>query len=530
MALSRCWSTAVVGVDGRIVEVEADLGNGLPAFVLVGLPDASLAESRDRVRAAVVNSGEGWPDRRITVGLSPATLPKSGSHFDLAVALAVLGAAGRLDLAPCRDAVVLGELGLDGRVRAVRGVLPALLGAVRAGRTRALVPAANAAEARLVPDLDVLAVSSLRQVLALLRGDPVPDPDGGDDGPARADSGGADGSGDVTGTGGPVGPAAPELDLADVAGQVEGRFAVEVAAAGGHHLSLVGPPGIGKTMLAARLPGLLPDLAIADALEVVAIHSVAGALSADRPLDRRPPYGQPHHTATVSSLVGGGSRMPRPGAASLAHHGVLFLDEVPEFSPGALDALRQPLEHGEVVIARSQATVRFPARFQLVTAANPCPCGNFVGRGDRCTCAAMARRRYASRVSGPIRDRIDIHRALVPPTRAELRADLGAAESTALVRPRVAAARERQVARFAGTPWRCNGHVPGPDLRRTWPAEPAAMVCLADQLAAGVLTARGADRVLRVAWTLADLAGLDRPGLGQVQTAGELRGSSAVRS
>jgi len=524
MALSRCWSTAVVGVDGRIVEVEADLGNGLPAFVLVGLPDASLAESRDRVRAAVVNSGEGWPDRRITVGLSPATLPKSGSHFDLAVALAVLGAAGRLDLAPCRDAVVLGELGLDGRVRAVRGVLPALLGAVRAGRTRALVPAGNAAEARLVPDLDVLAVSSLRQVLALLRGDPVPGVDNPDGRPAGEDLDGVDPAF------ADAGPAGPELDLADVAGQVEGRFAVEVAAAGGHHLSLVGPPGIGKTMLAARLPGLLPDLAVADALEVVAIHSVAGALSADRPLDRRPPYGQPHHTATVSSLVGGGSRMPRPGAASMAHHGVLFLDEVPEFSPGALDALRQPLEHGEVVIARSQATVRFPARFQLITAANPCPCGHFVGRGDRCTCAPLARRRYASRVSGPIRDRIDIHRALVQPTRAELRADLGAAESTARVRPRVTAARERQITRFAGTPWRCNGHVPGPELRRSWPASPDAMAALSDQLASGVLTARGADRVLRVAWTLADLAELDRPGVAQVQTAGELRGTSAARA
>jgi len=518
VTLARCWSVAVVGVDGRIVEVEVDIGNGLPAFVLVGLPDTSVAESRDRVRAAIVNSGEAWPDRRITVGLSPATLPKSGSHFDLAVALAVLGAAGRLDLGPFRDAVVLGELGLDGRVRAVRGVLPALLGAARAGRTRALVPGANATEARLVPDLDVLAVSSLREVLALLRGDPLPDP--GDSDAAELGS---------PGTGATTEPEPPELDLADVAGQVGGRYAVEVAAAGGHHLSLVGPPGIGKTMLAARLPGLLPDLAVPDALEVVAIHSVAGALSSDRPLDRRPPYGQPHHTATVSSLVGGGSRMPRPGAASLAHHGVLFLDEVPEFSPAALDALRQPLENGEVVIARSQATVRFPARFQLVTAANPCPCGNFVGRGDRCTCPPPARRRYASRVSGPVRDRIDIHRALVAPTRAELRADLGAAEPSSAVRPRVEAARRLQTTRYAGTPWRCNGHVPGPDLRRYWPASSTAMAALTDQLAAGALTARGADRVLRIAWTLADLVGTDRPGLIEVQTAGELRGLPAVR-
>lgn len=513
MAPARCWSTAVVGVDGRMVEVEADIGNGLPAFVLVGLPDASVAESRDRVRAAVVNSGETWPDRRITVGMSPAGLPKSGAHFDLAVALAVLGAAGRVDLTPFHDAVVLGELGLDGRVRSVRGVLPALLGATRAGRTRALVPSANEAEARLVPDLDVLAVASLREVVALLRGDPPPAP--GDVPPERRI---------------PHEPVetAAEPDLADVAGQVAGRYAVEVAAAGGHHLSLVGPPGIGKTMLAARLPGLLPELSVADALEVVAIHSVAGALAVDRPLlDRRPPYGQPHHSASVSALVGGGSRVPRPGAASLAHHGVLFLDEVPEFTPAALDALRQPLEHGEVVIARSAATVRFPARFQLVTAANPCPCGNFVGRGDGCSCPPPARRRYAARVSGPVRDRIDIHRTLVPPTRAELRADLGVAEPTSAVRPRVAAARERQSARLDGSPWRCNGHVPGPELRRHWPADAAAMAALSDQLAGGALTARGADRVLRVAWTLADLDGFDVPRRVHVQTAIELRGSAA---
>lgn len=514
MTLARCWSTAVVGVDGRIVEVEADIGNGLPAFVLVGLPDTSVAESRDRVRAAVVNSGEAWPDRRITVGLSPATLPKSGAHFDLAVALAVLGAAGRVDLAPFRDAVVLGELGLDGRVRSVRGVLPALLGAARAGRTRALVPAANQAEACLVPDLDVLAVGSLRHVLALLRGDPQPDVEQTPELPVVAEAE----------------PPAPEPDLADVAGQLAGRYAVEVAAAGGHHLSLIGPPGIGKTMLAARLPGLLPDLAVADALEVVAIHSVAGALAPDRPLERRPPYGQPHHSASVSSLVGGGSRIPRPGAASLAHHGVLFLDEVPEFSPAALDALRQPLESGEVVIARSQATVRFPARFQLVTAANPCPCGNFVGRGDACTCPPPARRRYAARVSGPVRDRIDIHRSLLAPTRAELRADLGLVETTATVRPRVAAARARQTSRYSGTPWRCNGHVPGPELRRSWPADVTAMAALSDELASGALTARGADRVLRVAWTLADLDGAARPGVGHVRTATELRGSTGSGS
>jgi magnesium chelatase family protein len=522
MALGRTTSAALVGVEGALVGVEADIGPGLPGYTLVGLPDTALHESRDRVRAAIVNSGCSWPDRRITVGLSPADLPKSGSHFDLAVAVAILGAAGAVDLRSTRTAVLLGELGLDGRVRAVRGVLPALLGAVRAGRDRALVPAANVAEAQLVPGLDVLGVATLAELIARLNGDPVPDelPD-----PAGAGvASGLEALASRHGGGSSVDPF--ELDLVDVGGQAAARFAVEVAAAGGHHLSLLGPPGIGKTMLAERLPGLLPDLGTDEALEVAAIRSVAGLLGPSGGLSSRPPFSAPHHTATVAALVGGGARLPRPGAVSLAHRGVLFLDEAPEFAPAALDALRQPLERGEVVLARSAATVRFPARFQLVLAANPCPCGRFTGRGEHCSCPPVARRRYTTRVSGPVRDRVDIHQILTAPSRAELQADSGSAETSAVVRGRVGAARERQLARLAGTPWRSNGEIPGPELRRRWPVSADAQEHLGSALAAGTVTARGADRIARVAWTLADLAAVERPGLGEIRCATALRGSA----
>lgn len=522
MTLGRTTSAALVGVESALVGVEADIGPGLPGYSLVGLPDASLNESRDRVRAAIVNSGRSWPDRRITVGLSPADLPKSGSHFDLAVALAILGAARLVDLRPTRNAVLLGELGLDGRVRPVRGVLPALLGALRAGRERALVHIGNLREARLVTGLDVIGVASLAEVIARLNGDPVPDPP--DDAGEAVDAGRLAVTASADAAAAAVYAAGGELDLADVAGQAEGRFAVEVAAAGGHHVSLLGPPGVGKTMLAERLPGLLPELDLEQALEVAAIRSVAGLLGPGAGLSVRPPFSAPHHTATIAALVGGGARLPRPGAVSLAHRGVLFLDEAPEFAPAALDALRQPLERGEVVIARAAATVRFPARFQLVLAANPCPCGRFSGRGEDCSCPPAARRRYTTRVSGPVRDRIDIHRTLSPPSRAELASDAATAESSAVVRARVFAARDRQRERLAGTPWRSNGELPGPELRRHWPPTPEATEHLGAALAAGQVTARGADRIARVAWTLADLGGIDRPGLGEVRAAGVLRG------
>jgi magnesium chelatase family protein len=506
MALARMLAVAVVGVRGHLVEVEADLAGGLPCLTLIGLPDAALHEARDRIRAAVVNSGHAWPDRRITVGLFPATLPKSGSGFDLAMALAVLGAAGVVPAQEPRSRVLLGELALDGRVRPVRGVLPAVLAAVDAGFERVVVPARNAAEASLVPGVIVEPVPDLRSAVGLLRGEyePPPRPEA-EPVPISTDPG-------------------EPLDLADVGGQSRGRLAVEVAAAGGHHLFMQGPPGSGKTMLAERLPGLLPDLDRAAAIEVTAVHSVAGLLPDGSPLVTRPPYRSPHHSATPAALVGAGSSVIRPGLVCQAHRGVLFLDEAPEFTRPSLDALRQPLESGTIEIARARATTTFPARFLLVLAANPCPCARARGgRGSSCDCPSPARRRYLARLSGPLLDRIDIQVVLSAPSRAELRADRDYSESTAAAAGRVALARRAMAARLRGTPWRTNAEVSGSTLRRRWPLG-LEVTRLADRaFESGLLTARGLDRVLRVAWTLADLGGRDRPGVEQLGLALDLR-------
>jgi magnesium chelatase family protein len=501
MALARTTSVAVVGIEGQLVEIQADLADGLPGVTIIGLPDAALQEARDRIRAAIVNSGESWPVRRMTLALLPATLPKRGSMFDVALAVAVLAAAGVVPVEPLREVALLGELGLDGRLRPTRGVLPAVVAAAKAGVRRVVVPAANLGEAALVPRVDVRGVEQLTDLIGFLRG--------GEDRtvsrPPRRRR-----------------PARSEPDLRDVVGQAIGRRAVEVAAAGRHHLLFAGPPGSGKTMLAERLPGVLPVLGVDEALEVSAIHSVAGLLPADAPLVRRPPYQAPHHTASTAALVGGGSVHARPGAVSLSHRGVLFLDEAPEFQSGVLDALRQPLESGAVTIARSGGVATYPARFQLVLAANPCPCASPAGGAD-CRCTSSAKRRYVSRISGPLLDRVDLQVWLLPVTPADLLTGAAAAEPTEAVAARVAAARATAAARLAGTGWRTNAEVPGPELRTRWRL-PAAVTASADRaLDRGELSARGYDRVLRLAWSICDLAGRERPDPTDIAEAVTLR-------
>ncbi|MEU6537563.1 YifB family Mg chelatase-like AAA ATPase [Streptomyces sp. NPDC047000] len=525
MGFARTCAVALVGVEGVVVEVQADLEPGVAAFTLVGLPDKSLTESRDRVRAAVTNSGGEWPQKKLTVGLSPASVPKAGSGFDMAIACSVLGAAERIDPRVLADLVMIGELGLDGRVRPVRGILPAVLAAADAGYEQVVVPECAAAEATLVPGVSVLGVRSLRQLIAVLTDEPVPEEEPHDR-QGRPDPLLAGlrvpGSGADTAASGAAWPDRG-LDLADVVGQVTARTGVEVAAAGGHHLFLEGPPGAGKTMLAERLPAVLPRLTRQESLEVTAVHSVAGLLPPGKPMIDTPPYCAPHHSATMQSLVGGGPGIARPGAVALAHRGVLFLDEAPEFHSRTLDALRQPLESGHVVIARSAGVVRFPARFLMVLAANPCPCGRFSQRDSLCECPPAAIRRYQARLSGPLLDRVDLRVEADPVTRAQLTASGTRGESTVTVADRVRAARERAAARLADTPWRTNSEVPGRELRTRWHAEPGAMDDAERSLERGVLTARGIDRVLRVAWTIADLVAHPRPGATDVALALQLR-------
>ncbi|WP_172120941.1 YifB family Mg chelatase-like AAA ATPase [Actinomyces faecalis] len=514
-ALARTLAVTLTGLQGHLVEVEAHASSGLPGFTLVGLPDAAVRESRERVRSALSTCGVAWGERRVTANLSPADLPKTGTGFDLSLALAVLGARGELSRSATQviaRTVFIGELGLDASVRPVRGVLPAVSCAAQAGVRDVVVPQDCLAEARLVPGVQIHPVAHLAELITHLGGTvseavlaTARQAQGRSAPPARA-----------------VEPS-PLPDLTEVVGQHEARHALEVAAAGGHHLLLVGPPGAGKTMMAERLPSILPPLATSDAVTVTSLHSVAGTFDAEAGLIRTPPLRCPHHTATRAAVIGGGSGLPRPGDVSLAHCGVLFLDEAPEFPAGVLDCLRQPLETGHVTIDRSGGRATYPAAFQLVLAANPCPCGRASGRGLDCTCTSLQRRRYFSRLSGPLLDRVDIQVEVAAVSSADL-AGAGAGEPSAVVASRVAAARERAARRLEGTPWRLMSQVPGSWLRSPRSGTDRAGVgMLMDALDRGDLTLRGVDRVLRLAWTLADLAGLDGPGSAEMGTALALR-------
>lgn len=506
---ARSRSVALVGLEGHVVDVEADIGQSLPGFTIIGLPDQAVNESKERIRSAARHAGVPLSPRKITVNLSPATLPKRGSHFDAAVVMAVLAAQGvvRVPL----DTVFVAELGLDGSLRPVRGVLPAVLAAVRAGFPRVVVAEGNRAEAELVSGASVSSAGHLAQLLV--------DFGAGPEILSRATSPASCAEPPAEATGSTGTTETPVRDLRDVVGQVEGRQALEIAAAGGHHLLMVGPPGAGKTMLAERLPGILPDLPDEDSLEVTSVHSLRGDGPCSQLL-RRPPFQAPHHSVTMPALCGGGSGMPRPGAISLAHRGVLFLDEAPEFERRVLDALRQPLESGTVTIARAQSVAHYPARFQLVLAANPCACGNAGGTGQACTCSAVQRRRYFTKLSGPLLDRVDLQLRVPAVTYQELSAVSGQPpEGSATVARRVAEARAAQQERLGPLGCRLNSSVPGALLHRTLSPGMRAVQPLRAAMDRRTLTARGFVKVLRVAWTLADLAGATAPSPEHVQLA-----------
>ncbi len=495
MTFARTWAVALTGIEGVVVEVEADLTEQLPDFRIIGLPDKALGEAAQRVRNACANSGLPLPRRRLTVNLSPASLPKHGSGFDVAVAVAALATELPLSAESLAHTAHLGELGLDGRLRVVPGILPAVRAAAASGLRRAIVPFPALAEASLVAGIEVLGAWWLTDVVRA-HGLEVEE---------RAAPTATDEIEDM--------PDPGALELAEIESQEDAVDALIVAAAGGHHLLMTGPPGAGKTMLAERMPGILPELDDEAALTVAAVQSLSGRPV--RRLPRTPPFEAPHHSASATALIGGGSRSPRPGAIVRASEGVLFLDEAAEFPSHTLDTLRQPLEKGAVTVHRAGYVAQFPARFQLIMATNPCPCGNRGIPGAVCECPPQAVRRYQGRLSGPLLDRVDIE---VTMTRVSRIPGIGAARvSTAEARARVAAARERAKHRLADTPWDRNAAVPGSWLRHG-PCAPEARVRapLDTALARGQLTLRGYDRTLRVAWSVADLEGADALSLAHV--------------
>ncbi len=511
MSIGVTRGVALRGIAGRVVDIECHSGQGLPSFEIGGLPDTALRQAPQRVRAAAIAAGHGLNQRQLTINLSPAAFPKHGTGFDLGIAVAALAACGVLPVETVRSVVHLAELGLDGRLRHVAGVLPAVLAAQQAGCQHVVVAPEDVAEARLVEGIVVATAATLEDLVRSYR--------------SRA-------------KGAPP-PAAPDvpagerprrhrsIDLADVSGQHEARAALTLAAAGGHHLLLNGPPGSGKTMLAERLVTILPPLTREQARESLAVRSLLGTVPATSGIDLVPPFVAPHHSASVPSLVGGGTAAVLPGAVSQAHHGVLFLDEAAEFAGSALQALRQPLESGEVVVARARERVTYPARVQLVLAANPCPCGEGHGKGLNCRCRPTQRRAYTARLSGPLLDRVDIQVQVPKVSLADLSED--PPDSSAVVAERVAMARQAQARRWQGHSWLLNSQVPGPVLRRAPWRLPSATTRLLDRaLDLGQVTLRGYDRVIRLAWTSADLHGRPSPSLEDVGLALMYRTQGAV--
>lgn len=519
MPFATARTVSLHGAVGHLVDVQSDVSPGGSHFVIVGRPDVSLREAGDRVRMAITNSGVTWPavTRRVTVLLSPADLVKRGPHFDLAIAVSILAADGVVKAASLRDTLFIGELTLDGGLRCVPGVLPMVLAAAGRGVRHVVVPQPQMREAAMVPGVEVLGLCSLGQVVADLNGDHPPDAP-----PVPPLSGAS-----VLSWRGEE--RLEEVDLADLHGMPDAKFAAEVAAAGGHALLLSGPKGAGKTSLAERIPSLLPDLDAEESLELTAVHSLAGVLDPADGLVVRPPFSAPHHDASKASLVGGGVGQVRPGEISRAHAGVLFLDEFPLFRHDIIEALRQPLESGDITIARAEESVTMPARGMLVLACNPCPCGDWSADPGRnaCRCRATVLRDYRNKLTGPLIDRVDITRH-VGPLRPDQRDPFDVPETSEAVRRRVTAARARQRARYDGCSWRLNAHLPGPVLRDRWPLTESGQRLVDRELYDGRLSSRGAVRVQRLAWTLADLASVTGgrdvvPGVAQVSVALQLR-------
>lgn len=526
MPLARTTSAVLVGVTAHLIDVHVSQAPGLPHLTIVGLPDTSMNEAPDRVRSAIVNSGFSWPQSKITVGLSPAGLPKRGPGLDVAIALGILASDGQIPLDAINRVVAVGELSLDGRIHPVPGALAAGIEAVtrvsrlpvtRARTAQLVCSPVDRPLVELVPELDVTAEPTLRSLVARLTGEPIEDePDlelsgsvlstpssaSEDSGTAQAEHG--------------------RLDLAEVGGQDLAKLALEVAAVGGHHLALMGRAGVGKTLLAERLPGILPDLEVEQALEVTSIHQLAG--EDVRGLIARPPWCAPHHTASSVALVGGGSAAkPEVGLVSLAHRGVLFLDEAAEFESRALDAMREPLENGRMSIARAGFRVTYPARFQLILATNPCPCGYALDPDspEKCRCTPLQRTRYAAKLSGPLLDRVDLRLVLNKPTLAQLRNSTTSTQASAEVRERVTAARGLARKRLLDSPWVSMAEVPASQMNQYWPLDRAVNSYLNRVTSSDSM--RGRERVMRTMWTLADLAGSGMPNREQVDQAMELR-------